>query len=156
MKSLFINGLFPLAVLSLAMAAIVSGCALLVTDAPPYVISVPVCVAGPCDGYYRFAGIDFDFCNTGDATVSGLSVSCLVYDPVTLKNPFVGSNIVRCSFEGTVRPGDSVPLRISLDDHVHVAPNAPYIIDYFTVSKISYVDGSTWEDPAGAYYARGY
>lgn len=139
-----------------ALQATLCGCDLVSDDPPPYVISRPVCVAGQCEGYYRFAGIDFDFRNTGKVAVAEMDVRCRVYDPVTKKNPFVGSNDVSFSYRGSIAQGATASLRISLDEYAHVAPAEPYLVDFFTVRRIEYADGSTWEDPAGVYYARSY
>lgn len=132
------------------------GCELVRDDPPPYVISRPVCVAGPCEGYYRFAGIDFDFRNTGKVAVAKMDVRARVYDPVTKKNPFIGSNDVSFAYRGSIAQGATTSLKISLDEYVHVAPAEPYLVDFFTIRRIEYADGSTWEDPAGVYYARSY
>lgn len=158
-KSAFVPMPMPMPMLVSAIlfaSALLGSCSLFGNGSPPYVISAPASVAGPCEGYYRYAGVDFDFCNTGDKAVAELSVSFLVYDAKTKMNPFAGSNLVKYEYSGAIAPGETASLKVSLDGRAHVAPKEPYLVDFFTVPRIVYSDGTSWEDPSCAYYARSY
>jgi hypothetical protein len=124
-------------------------------SAPPYVISKPLSFAGKKTGYYVFAGIEFTFLNTGGKTVSEVTVSCMLFDAETLKNPFIGSNIVTAGFSGNIPGGGKKDLVISLDRYIYVAPEKPYVVDFFYVSRITYTDGTVWEDRNGIYHTKG-
>jgi hypothetical protein len=132
-----------------------ASCELTADSAPPYVISRPVSYCGEKTGYYSFAGIEFTFLNTGGKTVSDVSVSCMVFDPETSGNPFIGSNIITASFNGSIPAGEKTGLIISLDRYLYAAPEKPYLVDFFYVSRIGYTDGSVWEDRNGVYYTKG-
>ncbi|GHT57757.1 hypothetical protein FACS1894109_10600 [Spirochaetia bacterium] len=139
--------LFPLLVCS---------CVLTEQDLPPYVISRPVCLTGSKPGYFTFAGIEFDFSNVSGKNISGISLSFMVYDADTKKNPLIGSNTIKMSFEGLVKPQELKKFFISLDQYIYTAPDKAYLIDFFCITKIIYEDGSRWEDPGFLYYTGTY
>jgi hypothetical protein len=132
-----------------------ASCALTADSAPPYVISKPFSRSGEKSGHFVFAGIEFTFLNTGSKTISNITVSCMVFDAETSKNPFIGSNIITASFNGDIPAGGKTDLNISLDQYIYAAPEKPYLIDFFYVSRIGYTDGSVWEDRNGIYYTQG-
>jgi hypothetical protein len=79
----------------------------------------------------------------------------MVFDAETSKNPLIGSNIITASFSGNIPSGVKKDLIISLDPYIYVAPEKPYLVDFFYVSRIAYTDGTVWEDRNGIYYTRG-
>ncbi len=124
--------------------------------APPFVITKPVCVIGASEPNYQCGGIEFTLYNTSNKTISGIAMSCMVYDAETEKSPFIGSNIIKATFSGLILPDESRRLILSLDDHMHTIPEDPYLLDFFYISKVMYTDGSVWEDPNGIYSTRSY
>lgn len=135
---------------------IACGCSFQETENPPYIVSNLVCVAGANEGYYRYSGVNVNFYSTGKKPITGMKISFIVYDPQTKKNPFYGSNIIKFKYSGSIAPNVETPLAISLDPYVFSVPKEPYLIDMFTISKITYSDGSVWEDQAGVFYTRSY
>ena len=148
------NG-FTIAIVT-ALAVFFCGCDALDPEPPPYVVSKPVCCIEANEGYYRFAGIEFDFLNTSPKNVCRFTVACMVYDADTNEDPFIGSNTVQFTYEGDIPKNESRSLSISLDPYIYVAPEKPFLIDFFHVTRIEYVDGSSWEDETGIYYTRSY
>jgi hypothetical protein len=143
-------------ILALAFLCSLSSCQTLQEDAPPYVISKPVCSIEPNPGYYLFAGIEFDFLNISDKNISEINISFMVFDADTESNPFIGSNIIKVNFTDNINPGELKRLIISLDYYMYVAAEKPYLIDFFYVAEIKYADGSSWEDQFGIYYTSSY
>ena len=140
---------FPL----LAAALALSCDAFRVADGlPPFTISRPVPAAGAKEGYYAFAGVEFAFLNNSSKTVSSVSVSFMVFDAVTQKNPFIGSNIIKTTFNGAIKPGEKKDFVIPLDPYIYAAPAEPYLIDFFYIPKVAFAGGSVWEDPGGVYH----
>jgi hypothetical protein len=125
-------------------------------EAPPFVIGKPVSVAGEREGYYKYAGVEFTCHNKNTKTMSVISVSFMVYDAETSKTPFIGSNIIKADFEGELAGDEEKLFIISLDTYIYTAPDKPYLIDFFYISRVEFVDGSVWEDPYGAYHTRSY
>jgi hypothetical protein len=124
------------------------------TEPPPFVIGKPVSVAGNREGYYKFAGVEFTFYNSSDKNVSGMSVSMMVYDRVTNKTPFIGSNNIKANFDGGIAAGEEKLFIISLDPYIYAAPGNPYIIDFFYILRVVFGDGSEWVDRNGTYHTR--
>ena len=125
-------------------------------EIPPYIISKPESKIGTLPGYYQFAGVEFDFFNATTKDISGINISFMVYDSITKKNPLIGSNIISSSYSGGLLRNTSKKMIICLDKYMYVAPDEPYLIDFFYISKISYSDGSQWEDSNGTYFTRSY
>lgn len=124
--------------------------------APPYIISKPQCIIGEKEGYYSAAGIEFFYINIDQKTVTEFEVSFIVYDSVTTQNPFIGSNSIKSSFLGELPPNSKKQLSLSLDEYMYVIPDTPYLLDHFYISRITFDDGSTWEDQNGIYSTRSY
>jgi hypothetical protein len=122
---------------------------------PPYVITKPLCIAGKSEGYYNFAGVEFEFLNVSDKNISKFNVSFIVYDADTQKNPLAGSNIINVGFEGEIEPDKIRKYIISLDSYLYTVPEKPFIIDHFYVAEIYYSDGSNWKDISGVYFVNG-
>jgi hypothetical protein len=122
----------------------------------PYIISKPSCVIGYRDAYYRFVGIEFGFTNITEKTIVSINISCMVFDADTSKNPFIGSNLLKLSYSGSIAPQSTKEMIISLDRYIYVAPDKPYLIDFFYIAEIKYEDGSSWSDMLGIYYTNSY
>lgn len=135
--------------------AILSSCVLGNEAAPPFVLSRPECYIEERAGYYVFAGVEFDFLNTGSKSIAEIDVSFMIYDAETQRSPCAGSNIIRVRFRGSVQAGEKKRFIVSLDPYIYAAPRSPYIIDFFYIPEIIYQDGSTWADKAGVYYTGG-
>lgn len=151
-------GTKKIAILAFVFTAgfMLAGCRLLDPDESPFVISKPVCVAGSHAGFYNFAGIELTFYNKSDKPIKNVTMQCNAYDADTKLNPFIGSNILKLHYSGTISPLESVPMIISLDKNLYVAPTKPFLIDFFFITSIEYSDGSSWEDENGTYYTKSY
>lgn len=147
--------ILPLALVG-AVCLALAGCKVLGPDDPPYVISKPVSVAGSHAELYNFAGVELTFYNKSDKTIQNITIQCIVYDADTKLNPCIGSNILKLKYSGAINPNESVPMIISLDKYLYVAPAKAFLIDFFFIASIEYSDGSSWEDENGVYYAKSY
>ncbi|GHV88641.1 hypothetical protein AGMMS50267_10010 [Spirochaetia bacterium] len=143
-------------VVSLAASLVVSSCKFIQDEPPPYVVSKPVCLIEAKPGYFNFAGIEFDFFNASEKAITNIYLSFMVYDADTKKNPFIGSNVIKMSFDGVIKQQEQKKFFISLDNYSFTIPAKPYLIDFFCVTKIIYEDTSQWEDPSGVYYTNSY
>ncbi len=125
----------------------------------PFVISIPECRTGSMPGAYGSCGVHFSYTNTSSKTVSRIKISCMVYADEQGTNPFMGTNHILADFPESgvtddIASGDSRNFILNLDPYIYCAPSSPYLIDYFFVKKITFTDGSTWEDKLGTYSVR--
>lgn len=124
------------------------------TEIPPFVISRPVVEIHERPFYFDFAGIVFRFLNQSNVIVERITISFMLFDARTQDNPFIGSNRFQLTRFESILPNENREVIYSLDPFIHIAPTAPYIIDFFFISEIRYVDGSVWRDPHGKFRVR--
>jgi hypothetical protein len=127
------------------------GCHIFHPQGVPFTLSKPECVIGGNEDYYAVAGIVFTFYNTSAKKIKRIEISCMIYDAETKKNPFIGSNLIKAVSNETIESGESKELIIPLDKYVYRIPEKPYLIDHFFIRKLTFSDGSVWEDKTGAY-----
>ena len=121
---------------------------------PPYVITEPVSDINGRPGYFTYAGIVFEFMNTASKNIDKITVSFMLFDSNTQASPFVGSNKFEITRSALVLAGETKEIIISLDQYIYAAPSKPYLIDFFYISEIHYLDGSYWQDKNGLYRRR--
>ena len=127
------------------------GCHIFHHQGVPFTLSKPECVIGGNEDYYAVAGIVFTFYNTSAKKIKRIEISCMIYDAETKKNPFIGSNLIKAVSNETIESGESKELIIPLDRYLHRIPDKPYLVDHFFIRKLTFSDGSIWEDKTGAY-----
>ena len=123
-------------------------------ELPPFVITKPVFEIVERPYYFNYAGIVFKFLNQGHEIVEKITVSFLLFDQRTLDSPFVGSNKFEITRWDLVHREENKEIIISLDGFIHIAPTEPYLIDYFYISEVHYVNGRVWRDKYGKYRIR--
>ncbi len=131
------------------LAASLTGC--MHVSSIPYAISEPECKVGRVDGMHDFAGIYFTFYNNSEKRVKNVIFTCIVFDSDGEKSPLIGSNIISAKFSQEITSYDVHDIVFSLDPYINIEPVEPYIIDFFYIKKIEYLDGSVWEDPYGSW-----
>ena len=124
-------------------------------ETPPFVITKPQFEITERRNHFNYAGIVFKFLNLAEEHVDRITVSFMVFDPKTQSNPLITTNKFEISKWDFVFPHENKEIIISLDQYIHIAPTEPYIIDFFYVSEIHYIDGSVWQDKNGKYMVRG-
>jgi hypothetical protein len=122
-------------------------------NAPPYLTVNLEPVLEADGGNINYAGIRFNIANTSQKTISSFVTSCFLYDGNTRK-PLMQNNRVRSGFTGAIIPKDERVFTISLDDRIGAVPDSPFIIDFFTLTRVDYSDGSSWTDPYCIWYTR--
>ena len=123
-------------------------------DLPPFVITKPVFEIYERPYYFKYAGIVFKFLNKSAVTVDKITVSFMLFDPKTNESPFIGTNKFEIGKWDIVLPNENKEIIISLDPFIYIAPTEPYIIDFFYIYEIHYVDNSVWQDKYGKYRVR--
>jgi len=123
-------------------------------ESPPYIITKPVSEITERPGYFSYAGIVFKFLNTAKGNIDSITVSFMLFDAKTQTSPFIGTNKFEITKLGLVTVNENKEIIISLDQYIYIAPVEPYLIDFFYISEIHYVDGSTWQDKNGLYRVR--
>ena len=123
-------------------------------ELPPFVITKPVFEIIERPYYFRYAGIVFKFLNTSPEIVDRVTVSFLLFDQKTQDSPFIGSNKFVIAKQDIVFPDENKEIIISLDQFIYIAPTNPYLIDFFYISEIHYVDNTAWQDKYGKYRVR--
>jgi len=121
---------------------------------PPFVITKPVMEIGERPNHYTYAGLAFKFLNNSGEHIDRITVSFMLFDAKTQGSPFIGNNKFEITKLDMVLPGENREIFISLDHYIYTAPTEPYLIDFFYVSEIHYLNGSTWEDKQGKYRVR--
>ena len=123
-------------------------------EVPPFVITKPIFEIVERPYYFKYAGLTFKFYNQAAKIVDRITVSFLLFDQRTQDSPFIGSNKFEIAKWDTVLPGENMEIIISLDQFIHIAPTEPYLIDFFYIYEIQYIDGSVWQDIYGKYRVR--
>ena len=123
-------------------------------ELPPFVISKPEFEIIERPYHFRYAGIVFKFLNQAEEIIDRITVSFLLFDSRTLGNPFIGSNKFEITIQDIIFPDENKELTMSLDRFIHIAPADPYLIDFFYIYEIHYVDGSVWQDKYGKFRVR--
>lgn len=135
----------------LPLCCLFAACTMVTAQQIPFTVSKPECVIGGNEDYYAVAGIVFTFYNTGAKEITIIEVNCMIYDAESKKNPFIGSNLIKAVFNESIGSGEKKELIIPLDRYLYRVPDKPYVIDHFFVRKLTFSDGSVWEDKTGAY-----
>ena len=123
-------------------------------NTPPYIISVPVSKNTSNPPYYNHGGLEFSLSNKTTKPITKIDISCFVYSSSDGKNPFSGSNRIRASFGETIDSGETKKFAVSLDSRLCGIPPEPFIIDFLTVPKIVFSDGTIWTDPVCQFFTR--
>ena len=124
------------------------------TDMPPFVITKPVFEITERPFYFRYAGIVFNLLNHSENIIEKITVSFMLFDARTQESPFIGSNKFEISKWDLVLPNENKEIIISLDRFIYIAPTEAYLIDFFFITEILYVDGSIWQDKYGMFRVR--
>jgi len=124
------------------------------TEVPPFVITHPVFEIVERPYYFRYAGLTFKFYNQAPKIVDRITVSFLLFDQRTQESPFIGSNKFEIAKWEIVQANENKEIIISLDQFIHIAPIEPYLVDFFYIYEVHYVDGSVWQDTYGRYGIR--
>ena len=123
-------------------------------EIPRFVITKPVVEITERVNYFTHAGITFKFLNQAGDAVDSITVCFMLFDNKTQGSPFIGSNKFEITKLDFIAAGENKEILISLDQHIYTAPTEPYIIDFFYISEIRYIDGSIWQDKYGKYRVR--
>jgi hypothetical protein len=123
-------------------------------ETAPFVLTKPAVEIYEQTNSFKYAGIVFQFLNQGAKAVDSITVSFMLFDSKTQATPFIGSNKFVIKLFGYVPSNEAKQMAISLDKYIHVAPAEPYIIDFFYISEICYVDNTVWQDKNGKYRVR--
>ena|GEM_PF-2350674 len=123
-------------------------------EIPPFVITRPVFEISERPFHFNYSGVVFNLFNTGPEVIDTITVSFRVFDQRTQSSPFLGTNKFEITKLELIHPNESKEIIISLDRFIYIAPTEPYIIDFFYVSRIDYVDGKVWEDKYGKFRVR--
>ena len=123
-------------------------------EIPPFVITKPVVEISERINHFTHAGIAFKFLNQAEEAVDSITVSFMLFDARTQSSPFIGSNKFEIRKWDFISPGENKEILISLDQHIYTAPTEPYLIDFFYISEIHFIDNSLWRDEFGKYRVR--
>ena len=123
-------------------------------EIPPFVITKPIFELNGRPFNFNYSGVVFNFFNTGEEIVDAITVSFRLFDQRTQNSPLIGTNKFEITKRELVLPEENKEIIISLDHFIYIAPTEAYLIDFFYVSRINYVDGHVWEDKYGKYRVR--
>ena len=123
-------------------------------EIPPFVITKPLFELNSRPYHFNYSGIIFNFYNTGDEIVDTITISFRIFDQKTQNSPLIGTNKFEITKRELIHPDENKEIIISLDNFIYIAPTEPYLIDFFYISRINYVNGSFWDDKYGKYRVR--
>jgi len=121
----------------------------------PFVISKPVVEIYPRINSFKCAGIVFKLLNNSEGYIDRIKICFMLFDTKSQTSPFIGTNKFEITKNDFLAPGEKKEICISLDQYIYIAPTEPYLIDFFYISEICYIDGTAWKDPYGKYRVRG-
>jgi hypothetical protein len=121
---------------------------------PPFVVSKPVVEINGRINSFKYAGIVFQFLNNSQRYVEKITICFMLFDTKSQKSPFIGSNKFEITKYDFLAPEENKEISISLDHYIYIAPIEPYLIDFFYISEIHYIDGTVWQDKYGIYRVR--
>jgi len=121
---------------------------------PPFVISKPVVEIYERINSFKYAGIVFKFLNNTEMYVEKITICFMLFDTKTQTSPFIGTNKFEITKNDFLAPGENKEMSISLDPYIYIAPTEPYLVDFFYVSEVRYIDGAVWRDTYGKYRVR--
>ncbi len=134
----------------LVFAFFVSGCEAYskdLYDSIPYVADAEfVMEEGAAD--YSICGVNLFVMNKSEKNISSMNIVFFLFD----KDGEPASECrSKLSFEAekTIAPGEQASFCISLDSYMNTIPSEALVVDYLYLAKITYDDGSIWEDPLG-------
>jgi len=123
-------------------------------EIPPFVLSKPVVEINERINCFKYAGIVFKLLNNGEKHIEMIKICFMLFDPKSQVSPFIGSNKFEITKYDFLAPGENKEIAVSLDKQIYVAPTEPYLIDFFYISEIHYIDGTIWQDTYGKYRVR--
>jgi len=124
------------------------------SEIPPFVLSKPMVEINERINCFQYAGIVFKFLNNGEKHIDKITICFMLFDAKSQVSPFIGSNKFEIAKYDFLAPGENKEISVSLDRHIYIAPSEPYLIDFFYISEIHYVDGTIWQDTYGKYRVR--
>jgi hypothetical protein len=123
-------------------------------QATPFVLSKPVVEINARINSFKCAGIVFKLLNKSEKHIEKLKFCFVLFDTKTQTIPFSGTNKFEITKNEFLAPGENKEICISLDQYIYIVPTEPYIIDFFYISEIHYIDGAVWLDTHGKYRVR--
>ena len=124
------------------------------SEIPPFVLSKPVVEINERINCFQYAGIVFKLLNTGEEHIEKITICFMLFDAKSQVSPFIGSNKFEITKYDFLAPGENKEIGLSLDRHIYIAPTEPYLIDFFYIAEIHYIDGTIWQDTYGKYRMR--
>ena len=97
---------------------------------------------------YNLCGITLNLFNKAEKNIKEFTVVFYLFD----KDGEPASecrNMLSFTVEKKIEAGKSFVCCISLDNYLNAIPEDPLLIDYLYVSKITFEDDTSWEDPYG-------
>jgi hypothetical protein len=104
--------------------------------------------------YYNYSGIEFSLSNKTTKPMTKIDISCFVYSAADGKNPFIGTNKISARFTDTISSGETKNFAVSLDSRLCGLPGDPFVIDFLTVPKVTFADGTVWTDSICQFFTR--
>jgi len=120
----------------------------------PFVISKPVVEINSRINSFKCAGIVFKLLNNSERYIEKIKICFMLFDAKSQTSPFIGTNRFEITKNDFLAPGENKEICISLDQYIYFVPTDPYIIDFFYISEIHYIDGAVWHDAHGKYRVR--
>lgn len=133
------------------VAGLLAGCELFVLAPPPVVCYGIRGEIGPVAGYHSVAGVYVDVLNQTEQAITRIEVGFYLFDGDGLPAPAIGGNYFTAVHDLPLAAGERREICLSVDEAFYYAPSPPLGVRRFAFSRITFADGSSWDDPYGRY-----
>ena len=96
-------------------------------------------------------GVYFDFFNKSQKQIVSMELIVRIYDKKNGGPAFTGSATINSNYQGLIEGLEKKEMCISLDDYIVFDSQMDLLLDAFLISKITYSDGTVWNDFFGLY-----
>lgn len=121
-------------------------CSLNAKTRTPYAVHGEIVMEESRD--YQIAGLDLYLLNNSEKSIKNFTLVFFVYDSDGNPPEGMRSNLV-IPIEAEILANSVFRTCINLDKYFSIIPDEPYQVDFVYLSKITYADGTEWEDPFG-------
>ena len=116
-------------------------------DSIPYLVDGEfVMEEGASD--YSVCGVNLFVLNKSEKNIRAINIVFFLFDKDGEPASECRSKL-SFELEKTITAGEEISFCISLDQYMNTIPSDELFVDYLYLAKITYEDGSVWDDPLG-------
>ncbi|MCG8479270.1 MAG: hypothetical protein MI724_09265 [Spirochaetales bacterium] len=136
--------------IALGVFVLLVSCELFDPEEPPFVYLDVDLVTGQTSQSQALA-VRYSLYNRSNKTISAMSLDLYLWDADDNQFPAYGENYIEVSFQGSIPAATEIEITSSLDEAVWVEPQEAISATEFSIHKVVFDDGSSWEDRYGQF-----